>query len=205
MRGLARVPLVLLRPMSTEAAAPGQRRFMSMTLDDLSGIGIVLTIIGSTLAVGAMLANYERRSDVAIATITSKLEERMAGTTAALKSDMAGVMKEVDAKISGAKETITKEVDAKISGAKDEFKATVAGSEKLIDAKITGFKEAADLKVRTQPARVPYNSSCSPLFLITRLPPSPSTVQEVIDLVSAALAILFALQQHNRCFYHYTL
>jgi hypothetical protein len=150
--------LMQSRLLSTEADRASKayepRPFMSMTLKDMSGtsgvVAIVLTIIGATLGIGAMLANNEHRQDAALA----KLEERMAGTAATLKSEMAGVIREVDAKVSGAKESITKEV----SGAKETIDAK-------IDAKIAVFEKAADIKVSLLPCARAYSTA-----FITRLP-----------------------------------
>jgi hypothetical protein len=180
--------LMQSRLLSTEADRASKayepRPFMSMTLKDMSGtsgvVAVVLTIIGATLGIGALLANNEHRSDAAIA----KLEERM-----------AGVIREVDAKVSGAKESITKEVDAKVSGTKEtitkEVDAKMAGTKETIDkevnAKIAGFEKAADIKVRLiYPTRNPCIANARRYFLTAYLlsPPSPFVVlQEVVSVV----------------------
>ena len=114
---------------------------------DLWTIGIGLT--SGFFAAGAGL--------VTIGAYAANAQARLSKEVAALEGKLSKESAALDAKLAGIKETITKEVDAKMAGAKDEVKATMVGTEKAItkevDAKIAGFKEAADLKVRSRPAR----------------------------------------------------
>ena len=96
---------------------------MAMTLRDMSGtsgvVAVALTIIGASVAIGAVLSHHEHRSDVAIAKLESdlagavaKLEERVAGAAGKLESDLPGTAGKLEERMAG----VAKEVDAKLAG-----------------------------------------------------------------------------------------
>jgi hypothetical protein len=112
---LLRIPLVRVRPVSTEALAkPAEATPLVKHIEQFVPIAIIFTFIGT---IAGTAAYYKGE--------LTRLEERM-----------AGIMKEVDVKVSGTKEMIIKEVDAKMAGSEKTIDAKIEGFEKAADNKV---------------------------------------------------------------------